>query len=73
MLRLLASGKTNHAIAADRVLADRTVDRHVSSIFAKLGVNTRAAVTVVRIPAPPAAKRHHRELAEDPSHGRTNR
>ncbi|WP_129662705.1 helix-turn-helix transcriptional regulator [Phytoactinopolyspora endophytica] len=45
VLRLLASGKTNHAIAAELVLADKTVDRHVSNIYAKLGVNSRAAAT----------------------------
>jgi DNA-binding NarL/FixJ family response regulator len=44
-VRLLASGKTNHAIATDLVLADKTVDRHGSNIFTKLGVNTRAAAT----------------------------
>ena len=45
MLRLLATGKTNHAIAADLVIADKTVDRHVTNIFAKLGVSSRAAAT----------------------------
>jgi DNA-binding CsgD family transcriptional regulator len=45
VLRLLATGKTNHAIAADLVLADKTVDRHVTNIFAKLGVSSRAAAT----------------------------
>ena len=45
VLRLLATGKTNHAIAADLVIADKTVDRHVTNIFAKLGVSSRAAAT----------------------------
>ena len=45
VLRLLATGKTNHAIAADLVIAEKTVDRHVTNIFAKLGVSSRAAAT----------------------------
>ena len=45
MLRLLSAGATNKAIAADLVLSVRTVDRHVSNIFAKLGVSSRAAAT----------------------------
>ena len=45
VLRLLATGKTNHAIASDLVLAEKTVDRHVSNIYTKLGVSSRAAAT----------------------------
>jgi DNA-binding CsgD family transcriptional regulator len=45
VLRLLASGATNKAIAATLVLSERTVDRHVSNIYAKLGVSSRAAAT----------------------------
>jgi DNA-binding CsgD family transcriptional regulator len=45
VLRLVAAGKTNHAIATDLVLADKTVDRHVSNLYAKLGVSSRAAAT----------------------------
>jgi ATP/maltotriose-dependent transcriptional regulator MalT len=45
VLRLLASGDTNKAIAAALVLSERTVDRHVSNIYAKLGVSSRAAAT----------------------------
>lgn len=45
VLRLLASGATNRAIAADLVLSERTVDRHVSNIFTKIDVPTRAAAT----------------------------
>jgi ATP/maltotriose-dependent transcriptional regulator MalT len=45
VLRLVAAGDTNRAIAAALVLSERTVDRHVSNIFAKLGVSSRAAAT----------------------------
>jgi DNA-binding CsgD family transcriptional regulator len=45
VLRLLATGTTNRAIAETLVLSERTVDRHVSNIYAKLGVSTRAAAT----------------------------
>ena len=45
MLRLVAAGKTNRAIAADLFLSEKTVARHVSNIFAKLGVSSRAAAT----------------------------
>ena len=45
LLRLVATGQTNKAIAAELVLSERTVDRHVSNIFAKLGVSSRAAAT----------------------------
>jgi ATP/maltotriose-dependent transcriptional regulator MalT len=45
VLRLLATGETNRAIAAELVVSERTVDRHVSNILAKLGVPSRAAAT----------------------------
>jgi DNA-binding NarL/FixJ family response regulator len=45
VLRHLAAGETNKEIAAELVLSDRTVDRHVSNIFAKLGVSSRASAT----------------------------
>jgi DNA-binding CsgD family transcriptional regulator len=45
VLRLVASGETNKAIAAALVLSERTIDRHVSNIYAKLGVSSRAAAT----------------------------
>jgi DNA-binding CsgD family transcriptional regulator len=45
VLRLIATGKTNRAIAADLLLAEKTVDRHVTNIFTKLGVSSRAAAT----------------------------
>jgi DNA-binding CsgD family transcriptional regulator len=45
VLRLVAAGRTNKAVAAELVLSERTVDRHVSNIFTKLGVSSRAAAT----------------------------
>jgi ATP/maltotriose-dependent transcriptional regulator MalT len=45
VLRLVAAGETNKAIAAELVISERTVDRHVSNIFTKLGVSSRAAAT----------------------------
>jgi DNA-binding CsgD family transcriptional regulator len=45
VLALIATGKTNRAIAADLVISEKTVARHVSNIFDKLGVSSRAAAT----------------------------
>lgn len=45
VLRFLATGKTNKAIAADLFISERTVDRHVSNILSKLNVSSRAAAT----------------------------
>ena len=52
VLRLVASGKTNKAIAGELFLSEKTVDRHVSNIFGKLNVSSRAAATAW-------AYRHH--------------
>lgn len=45
VLRLVARGKTNKAIARELGVSERTVDRHVSNIFTKVGVSSRAAAT----------------------------
>jgi DNA-binding CsgD family transcriptional regulator len=45
VLKLVAGGQTNRAIAEELVLSERTVDRHVSNILAKLRVASRAAAT----------------------------
>lgn len=43
VVELVAAGMTNRKIASELFLSVRTVDRHVSRIFEKLGVNSRAA------------------------------
>ena len=45
VLRSVAGGRTNREIAADLGISERTVDRHVSNIFTKLDVSSRAAAT----------------------------
>jgi DNA-binding NarL/FixJ family response regulator len=45
VLRLVAAGDTNKAIAAELFLSERTVERHLSNIFTKLDLPTRAAAT----------------------------
>ena len=45
VLRLIAVGKTSKAIAAELFLSHRTIDRHVSNLFGKLDVTSRAAAT----------------------------
>jgi DNA-binding NarL/FixJ family response regulator len=45
VLRLLATGKTNRDIAEALCISERTVARHVSNIFDKLGVSSRTGAT----------------------------
>ncbi|MCH7621130.1 MAG: AAA family ATPase [Chloroflexi bacterium] len=45
VLRLVASGKTSAEIAADLVLSRRTVERHISNIYSKTEVRSRAEAT----------------------------
>jgi DNA-binding NarL/FixJ family response regulator len=45
VLRLVATGVTNQAIADELHVAVKTVDRHVANILTKLGVPTRTAAT----------------------------
>ena len=49
-LELMAEGRSNHAIADYLVVAERAVEKHVTSIFGKLGLT-------------PAAEDHRRVLA----------
>lgn len=45
VLRLVASGKTNRAIGDELIISEKTVARHLSNIFTKLGVSSRVAAT----------------------------
>ena len=52
VLRLIATGLTNKAIASKLFISEKTVARHVSNIFTKLDLSSRSAVTA-------HAYRHH--------------
>ena len=41
---LVALGRTNREIAAELFLSEKTIETHLSHVFAKLGVKSRAAV-----------------------------
>lgn len=45
VLREVATGKSNRAVADELFLSEKTVARHVSNIFLKLDVSSRAAAT----------------------------
>jgi DNA-binding CsgD family transcriptional regulator len=45
VLRLVATGRTNRAIAADLGISEKTVARHLSNIFTKLDLPSRTAAT----------------------------
>ena len=45
VLALIATGSTNRGIATQLVISEKTVARHVSNIFVKLGVSSRSAAT----------------------------
>ena len=45
VLALLATGRTNRDIAGSLFISEKTVARHVSNIFGKLGLSSRAAAT----------------------------
>jgi pimeloyl-ACP methyl ester carboxylesterase/DNA-binding CsgD family transcriptional regulator len=45
VLRLIARGRTNHEIARELVLSERTVARHITNLYAKIDVKSKAGAT----------------------------
>ena len=45
VVRLVAGGRTNREIAAELVISEKTVARHLSNVFTKLDLSSRSAVT----------------------------
>ncbi len=45
MLRLIAAGQSNKEIAADLFLSVRTVERHITNLYAKIGARGKADAT----------------------------
>ena len=46
VLRLIAAGSSNREIAGELVLSVRTVERHITNIYAKISARGRADATV---------------------------
>jgi DNA-binding CsgD family transcriptional regulator len=49
VLRLVAAGKSNRAIAQALIISEKTVANHLANIFAKTGAGNRAAATAFAI------------------------
>jgi predicted ATPase/DNA-binding CsgD family transcriptional regulator len=49
VLRLVAQGKTDRQIAAELVISEKTVGRHLDNVFARLGVSSRAAAAAAAV------------------------
>jgi len=49
ILRLIAGGRTNSRIAADLVLSERTVARHITNLYRKIGTTNKAQATTYAI------------------------
>ena len=49
VLRLVAAGRTNRQVAAELVLSEHTVARHLQNAFGKIGVSSRAAAAAYAV------------------------
>jgi DNA-binding NarL/FixJ family response regulator len=47
VLKLVAAGRTNRAIADELLLSPKTVERHLSSLFDRAGVTNRRALAAL--------------------------
>jgi pimeloyl-ACP methyl ester carboxylesterase/DNA-binding CsgD family transcriptional regulator len=45
VLRLISHGRTTREIAGELVLSDRTVERHIADVYAKIGARNRSEAT----------------------------
>jgi DNA-binding NarL/FixJ family response regulator len=54
VLRLIGEGKSNKEIAAELTLSVRTVERHVSSVYAKTGIHGRVAAATLALARTPS-------------------
>jgi DNA-binding NarL/FixJ family response regulator len=49
VLRLIAAGRTNKEIAARLVLSERTIARHITNLYAKIDVRSKAEAAAYAI------------------------
>jgi DNA-binding CsgD family transcriptional regulator len=63
IMTLIAAGHSNGQIAAQLVLAEKTVKNHVNRIYAKLGVGSRPAAISCWAPIAPADAEAASELS----------
>lgn len=52
--RLVATGRTNREVAAELVISAKTVEHHLSRIYAKLGIRSRTELTAVLLGGDPS-------------------
>ena len=62
---LVSTGKTNREIAKRCYLSEKTVERHLTHIFTKLGVRSRTSVAIA-VARDPNQRRHDPEQAQFP-------
>lgn len=69
VLRLVATGMTNRQVARSLFLSEKTVARHLSNIYTKIGVENRAAATAYAYDRGIAARAGAGRPADGGTHG----